>query len=79
MQVNGYDLADQIMTYENFISRLKQAHPRRRYHMTYNPDTRLPHCPKFLYRQDWLRINNQCIHCYFKQHYDELQLGFYRV
>ena len=21
---------------------------------------------KCLYRQDWLQINNQCIHCYFK-------------
>ena len=75
MQVHGYDfnLADQIKMYQDFISRLKQTSSHRRYHIQLNPDTRLPHCSKCLFRQDWIRINNQCIHCYFKKHHNELK------
>ena len=70
MQVNGYafNLSDQVKLYEDFIFRLKQAYPHRRYHIKFNPDTRLPHCSKCLFRQDWLHINNQCIHSYYKKH-----------
>jgi hypothetical protein len=70
MQVNGYDLnlADQVKLYEGFIAGLKQTYPQRRYHVKANPDTRLPHCPKCMFRQDWIRINNQCIHCYYNKH-----------
>ena len=75
MQENGYDfnLADQMKLYQDFILRLKHTHPQRRYRVTANPDTRLPHCPKCLFRQDWIRINNQCIHCYYNKHHHEIK------
>jgi hypothetical protein len=75
MQENGYDfnLADQMKLYQDFISRLKYTYPQRRYRITRNPDTRLPHCKQCLFRQDWIRINNQCIHCYYKKHVHEIK------
>jgi hypothetical protein len=70
MQVNGYDfnLADKVKTYYDFVSRLKQTYPQRRYRVKINPDTRHPHCRKCLFRQDWICINNQCIHCCYNKH-----------
>ena len=73
MQVNGYELnlGDQVKRYEDFISHLKQSNPEQKYRVKFNPDTRLLHCTKCLFRQDWIRINNQCIHCYYKKHSQE--------
>jgi hypothetical protein len=73
MQVNGYELnlGDQVKRYEDFISHLKQSNPEQKYRVKFNPDTRLPHCTKCLFRQDWILINNQCIHCYYKKHSQE--------
>ena len=70
MQVNGYDfnLADQVKHYQKFISHLKESRPKRKCRITVNPDTHLPHCTKCLFRQDWIRINSQCIHCYYKKY-----------
>ena len=75
MQVNGYEfnLGDQVKLYQEFISHLKQSNPQRKYRVKSNPDTRLPHCETCLWRQDWIRINNQCIHCYYKNHVHEIK------
>jgi hypothetical protein len=66
MEMNGYDLnlKDKIRYYEDRIKQLKQSHPNQNYVIEENPGTSGSYCPKCLFRQDWLRINNECIHCY---------------
>ena len=67
MEMNGYDLNlnDKIRYYENRIKQLKQSHPNTLIEL--HPNPLKPHCGKCLFRQDWLRINRQCIHCYFNK------------
>ena len=66
MQENGYDfnLADRIKFYQTNIDSLMQTHPQQ-HTIQHHPTTKSPHCAKCLYRQDWLTIDHQCVHCFF--------------
>ena len=68
MQHNGYDfnLQDRITHYHNSIKQLRQLHPSRRYDVQVSSSSTDGQCKHCLFRQDWLLINNRCIHCYFK-------------
>ena len=66
MQLQGYQLGlmDQVQQLQQLIIKLKSIKPKTR--IKHDPSISHTLCPKCLYRQDWLRINNQCIHCYFR-------------
>lgn len=66
MQLQGYEfgLMDRIRYYQQLIAKLLSIRPKTK--IVHHPQSAGIFCPKCLYRQDWLRINNQCIHCYFK-------------
>ena len=74
MQICGYDLGlmDQVHRYQTFIQQL-QSQSTKRYTIKSNPRLSSTTCPTCLYRQDWIRINNQCIHCYYKKHHEGLK------
>ena len=69
MESYGYpfNLTDDMMICKSNIERLQQRkHKMSIKIMTIN-DKHLSYCPDCLHRQDWIRVNNQCIHCYFKK------------
>jgi hypothetical protein len=69
MEGFGYplNLTDDMMSYKSKIQHLQQRkHKVSVKIMTIN-DKHLSYCPDCLYRQDWIRVNNQCVHCYFKK------------
>ncbi len=67
MQTSGYDmgLMDQVHRFQTFIQQL-QSQANKRYNIKSNPRLSSTACSTCFYRPDWLRINNQCVHCYFK-------------
>jgi hypothetical protein len=69
MELNGYPLGlkDKIAAYQLMIAQLQQAHPENTYSIEEHPATQISHCDRCLHRQDWIRLNDQCIHCYFDQ------------
>ena len=66
MQLQGYEfgLMDSIQNYRELITKLRSIKPKTK--VVFDPNVSDIFCRKCLYRQDWLRVNNQCIHCYFK-------------
>lgn len=66
MQLQGYELGlmDRINHYKQLIIKLQSVKPKTK--IKHNPQLAGTYCPDCLYRQDWIRVNNQCIHCYFK-------------
>ena len=67
MQLQGYELGlmDRINHYKQLIIKLQSIKPKTK--VTHTPSLAGIYCPDCLYRQDWIRVNNQCIHCYFKK------------
>ena len=67
MQLQGYEfgLMDRINHYKQLIIKLQSIKPKTK--ITHNAQLAGTFRPNCLYRQDWIRINNQCIHCYFKK------------
>ena len=67
MQLQGYELGlmDRINHYKQLIIKLQSIKPKTK--VTHTPSLAGIYCPNCLYRQEWIRINNQCIHCYFKK------------
>jgi hypothetical protein len=66
MQLQGYELGlmDRIRYYQQSIVKLQSIKPKTR--ITHNKQQAGIFCPKCLYRQDWIQVNNKCVHCYFK-------------
>ena len=66
MQLQGFELGlmDRIRSYQQLLTKLQLIKPKT--NITHNIRSSNIFCPKCLYRQDWIRVNNQCIHCYFK-------------
>jgi hypothetical protein len=67
MQLQGYELGlmDRINHYKQLIIKLQSIKPKTK--VTHNPSLAGTYCLDCFYRQDWIRVNNQCIHCYFKK------------
>jgi len=65
MEEAGYNLslADKLHWYLTMIERLKT---QMSIVIEKQPINNSVRCKQCLYRQDWIRINNQCIHCFFK-------------
>ena len=63
----GYTLGftDKIQTYLQYIKQLKKKY-QVKLDIIEDESESLSLCPKCQYRQDWIRINNHCIHCYFQ-------------
>ncbi len=70
MELRGYPLglADTIQRYYQIITQLREANPKARYTIEQHPALQASNCKKCLYRQDWLRINGHCVHCYVLKH-----------
>ena len=66
MQSHGYELGlmDQLQSYQEMLKKLQSINKKVK--ITHDPKLASKSCDNCLYRQDWLRVNNQCIHCYFK-------------
>ena len=66
MQQHGYDfnLADKIKFYQARIDSLIETQSQQ-HTIQHHPTTTSPHCTKCLYRQDWLTVDHQCVHCFF--------------
>jgi hypothetical protein len=66
MQANGYEfgLMDQVHRYQELIRKLQSTN--KKYFVSLNPKLSSTFCNTCLHRQDWLRVNNKCIHCFFK-------------
>ena len=66
MQLHGYELGlmDQLKHYQELIKKLQSINTKIK--ITHDPTLSSKSCDTCLYRQDWLRVSNQCIHCYFK-------------
>lgn len=66
MQLQGYQLGlmDQIQQLQQYIVKLRSIKPKTR--VKHDSSVAHIYCHKCFYRQDWLRINNQCVHCYFR-------------
>ena len=69
MQQNGYDfnLKDKIQFYLDSIKQLQRSNPNQQHLIESPPKISSPHCAKCLWRQDWLRIDRKCVHCYFNK------------
>jgi hypothetical protein len=65
MEEAGYllNLSDKLKSYNNIISIIKD---KLSINIEIHPTANLTHCSQCLYRQDWKRINKQCIHCFLK-------------
>ena len=66
MQLQGYELGlmDQLQHYQELIKKLQLKDKKIK--ITHDPKLSSNSCDVCLHRQDWLRVNSQCIHCYFK-------------
>ena len=64
-QVTSTPVISDVQQLQQLIIKLKSIKPKTR--IKHDPSISHTLCPKCLYRQDWLRINNQCIHCYFRR------------
>jgi hypothetical protein len=61
-----FNLTDKMKEYKSNIERLQQRKHKFRIKIMTIKDKHLAYCPECLYRQDWIQVNNKCIHCYFK-------------
>ena len=66
MQSSGNELGlmDQLQHYEELIKKIQLSD--KTHIIRHNPKVSSTFCDTCLHRQDWLRVNNKCIHCYFK-------------
>jgi hypothetical protein len=68
MEGYGYpfNLTDDMTICKSNIEHLQQRKHKISIKIMSINDKHLSYCPDCLHRQDWIRVNNQCIHCYFK-------------
>ena len=66
MQSHGYQLGlmDQLQHYQELIKKLQSVNKKVK--ITHDPKSFSKSCDACLHRQDWLLVNNKCIHCFFK-------------
>lgn len=67
METQGYTLGlmDKVIYYRMMIDKLHK-HKQGRMNVSYVTQPSLEFCGKCFNRQDWIKINGKCIHCYMK-------------
>ena len=67
MEENGYTLGlmDKLNRYKEWFKKLHAA-KNGKVQIEYLRDVTQIYCPRCLHRQDWVRVNGRCVHCYFK-------------
>ena len=62
----AFNLIDKIDQYYHDL-KILQTKMKLNIKVVDKNDDHLTYCKNCLYRQDWVRVNNRCIHCFFKE------------